>query len=254
LEENKVLQLEGNKELPIIILNRLEGDNKLSIDFMDELTSKINMLIQDGARAIIVTNKGEYFCGGGELGDYREKSSIEIDKFGESFIELHRTITYSKVPMIAAIDGIVMGGGFSLVEAFDFAFASPKSVFSVPEIKFGLAPMMALTGVKKLLSKKKCYEMVLLGREINALKAEEIGLINKACQRADVMKTSIAIGEELRGYNPTALNLCKRLYNTTEKMAYEEQLNNGLMYLISLLKSRDAEEAKSSKTPIWQNK
>jgi len=50
------------------------------------------------------------------------------------------------------------------------------------------------------------------------------------------------------------MNLCKRLYNSTEKMAYEEQLNNGLLYLISLLKSRDAEEAKESKTPIWQNK
>lgn len=253
MKKNNVLLLKENKELPVIALNRLNEDNKLSIDFMEELTSKINTLIFEGARAIIVTNNGEYFCGGGELGDYREKSSMEIDKFGEAFIKLHKTITYSPIPMIAAIDGLVIGGGFSLIEAFDFAYASLNSVFSVPEVKSGIAPMMALTGVKKVLSKKKCYELALLGREISAVKAEEIGLINRACD-TDVMKASIEIGEELKRYNPVALNLCKRLYNSTEKMAYEEQLNNGLLYLITLLKSRDAEEAKGSKTPIWQNK
>jgi len=242
----------------IIILNRLDSNNKLSIDFMKKIAKSINDAISYKMRSIIITNQGEYFCGGGELGNYTKKTSLEIAEFGEVFINLHKMIYNSPIPIIAAVKGKVMGGGFSFVEACDFAVASEESTFCVPEIKSGIAPMMALVGVKNVLTKKKCYELALLGKEMNAREAQEIGLINKALPMKEVQEFAIDISNQIASSNPSAIKLCKELYASMDASDYEAQLNKGLLYLIKLLKSSDAELAYNSKgkidNSIWENR
>lgn len=250
---------ETQDRVAILTLNRPEAGNKLNIQCMDALADALREAEADpGCGAVILTARGEVFCGGGELGDYRGKSAMEIRRFGGSFIKLHTTIVRLVKPVIAAVQGDALGGGMSLVEACDLAVASEEASFGVPEIKSGLAPMMALTGVRRLRARKGCLEMALLGESVSAARAQEIGLINWVCPQSEVLDLARAIAGRLAANNPTALALCKKLYAQADALPYERQLDAGLDTLVALLKSEDAAEAltarEEKRPPAWRGR
>lgn len=225
----------------ILTINRPEQTNKLSIQTMNELVCALKEAEGDeDCRVVILTGEGEYFCNGGELGDYQRQSSMEIRNFGESFINLHLAITGLSKPVIAAVQGHALGGGFNLVEACDLAVASEEAKFGVPEINSGLAPMMALTGVSRTLGRKGAMELSFLGESITAQKAREIGLVNWVCPQEEVLERAREIAQRLAGFNATAINLCKKLYQRIGAAEYRRELEQGLDMLVTLLKSADA--------------
>jgi enoyl-CoA hydratase/carnithine racemase len=244
----------------VITINRPEADNKLNIECMDEISASLKKAESDpGCRSVILTNSGRFFCSGGELGDFRCKSSMEIRKFGESFINMHMTICSINKPVIAAVKGHALGGGMNLVEACDLAVAGESVQFGVPEMKSGLAPMMALTGVKNVLSRKGVMELSLFGDCITAKRALEIGLVNRICEKQDdVMDEALKMARAIAKSNPVAVSLCKGLYQKTGNAQYRQNLESGLDLLISLLKSEDAAEAltaaEENRIPVWKDR
>ena len=244
----------------ILTINRPEADNKLNIECMDEIAASLRKAESDSeCRSVILTNSGKFFCSGGELGDFRCKSSMEIRKFGESFINMHMTICGISKPVIAAIKGHALGGGMNLVEACDLAITEENVLFGVPEMKSGLAPMMALTGVKNVLSRKGAMELSLFGDCIAAQRALEIGLVNRVCPKQDdVMDEALKMAQRIANSNPVAVSLCKGLYQKTGNTQYRQNLESGLDLLISLLKSEDAAEAltaaEENRIPVWKDK
>jgi enoyl-CoA hydratase/carnithine racemase len=249
---------ETSNEVHRLAIHRPEVGNKLNIQCMEELTDALKAAEADRlCRAIIITGSGEYFCGGGELGDYRAQSSMQIREFGKSFIRLHLTITGLSKPVIAAVQGPALGGGFNLVEACDLAVASEEATFGVPEIHSGLAPMMALTGVSRSLHRKGVLELALFGEAITARRALEIGLVNLVCDKEKVLEKSMEYAKKLAQKNPTAVSLCKKLYGELDAAGYERQLECGLNMLVALLKSDDAREAftarEENRSPQWKN-
>ena len=254
---SQTVQKEMKDRVAILSLNRPEAENKLNIEIMRALAEALRENETDpGCGAVILTARGEVFCGGGELGDYRHKSAVEIRRFGDSFIMLHRAITRLAKPVIAAVQGDALGGGLSLVEACDLAVASEEASFGVPEIKAGLAPMMALTGARRIRSRKGCLEMALLGESVSAARAQEIGLVNWVCPRSKVLDMAFTIAGRLAVSNPTAMALCKKLYAQGDALPYEHQLEAGLDTLVALLKSEDAAEALTAgaegRAPVWK--
>jgi enoyl-CoA hydratase/carnithine racemase len=243
----------------ILIINREEQTNKLNIACMDEIVDALDQAEKDAScKAIILTAKGEYFCNGGELGDYRVKSPLEIREFGNAFIQLHTAITQCTKAVIAAVQGHALGGGFSLVEACDLAVAAEEATFAVPEITWGLAPMMALTGASRVLPRKEVMRLSLLGESISAEEAEKIGLINQVCTKEELMEQSLAYASKIADHNPTAIYTCKKLYYEADALSYQKQLETGLGMLITLLKSEDAMESLTAKEenrqPVWRGK
>lgn len=243
----------------ILTINRPEIKNKLNVPCMKELIQALKSAEEDReCSAIVLTGSGNYFCNGGELGDYRINSSVEILEYGNAFIKLHTTIIGLSKPVIAAVQGFAHGGGFSLVEACDFAVASEKVTFGVPEMHSGLAPMMALTGLAQVLSRKKVMELSLFGDPISAQNAVNIGLINEICKPEGVLPRAVEIAKHLSLNNPTAMSLCKKLYQSMDGLNYEKQMECGLNILISLLKSEDAKEAltaeEQKRTPVWKGR
>ncbi|MGE5607519.1 MAG: enoyl-CoA hydratase/isomerase family protein [Bacteroidota bacterium] len=253
------LSIEVIESTHFLTINRPESDNKLNIPFMTELVRVLKAAETDqSCRVVVLTASGKYFCNGGELGDFRIKSPLQIREFGEAFIDLHTAIHTLSKPVIAAIQGHVMGGGFSLVEACDLAVASEDALFGVPEIRSGLAPMMALTGVSRVFSRKKLMEMALLGEVISAAEAKQIGLVNRVCPKERVIDEALKIAGQLKMNNPTAIALCKKLYRDLDCLPYERQLEAGLSMLVVLLKSEDAAEALTAneehRLPDWKGR
>lgn len=237
-------------------IHRPEMDNKLSIPCMQELRTVFEQSTQDKTcRAIVLAGNEKWFCSGGELGDFRRKSILEIREFGAAFISLHLAMQNCSHPIIAAVEGNAFGGGCSLVEACDLAVASDSALFAVPEILDGLAPAMGFSGLFSNLPKKKAMAMGLLGEKLNAAQALEAGLINRIVPEREVLQ---AAGEMAAGFaerTPTGVRLFKEMYADMGQRAYENRLRIGQSMMISLFKSKDGAEALNSKeenrAPVW---
>ncbi|MBE3094010.1 MAG: enoyl-CoA hydratase/isomerase family protein [Actinobacteria bacterium] len=243
----------------ILTINRPEIENKLNIICMKELVEALKNAEEDKkCGAIVLTGRGEYFCNGGELGDFRVKGPMEIREFGKGFISLHTTIIELSKPVIAAIQGHALGGGFSLVEACDFAVASENVTFGIPEMKSGLAPMMGLAGIRRMFSRKRVMELALLSEIICADRAIELGVVNWIVPKEKVREKSMEIAERLCKCNPTGIELCKKLYHTMDESEYRSHMESGLSILISVLKCTDATEVlnakEESREPVWSGR
>ena len=241
----------------IIRINLPQTGNRLNIECMNELTNAFKEADLDpDCRAIILGAWGNDFCTGGDLGDFRKHSSMEIRKFSTAFISLHFTIQSLSKPVIAAVHGATEGGGFTLLEVCDFAVASDDSVFAIPEILHGLAPMMSLTGAARLLPRKRVMELAMLGRSITALEARSVGLINIVCDQDQVMDRAMAIAHEIAERNPTSIHLGKALYRDLINDNYTGNLEKAAMMLVVLLKSEDALETLDARDdgrpPVWK--
>jgi len=256
MNDTKCIFLNTSQQVWILTLNRPTQNNALNIQAMKEIHDSLIRAHNDAScKAVVLTGTGTYFCNGGELGDYRHQDSMQIREFGRWFITVHKDITEIDKPVIAAVQGHAHGGGLNLVEACDLAVAAEDTTFSVPEIKNGLAPMMALTGLTRVLSRKGVMELSLLGDCISAQQALHLGLINSICKPEAVLETAVKLAGRVAEANPTAVSLVKKLYHDADSLPYDRQLEQGLNMLVSLLQSNQSKEAKDAKeedrSPIW---
>lgn len=240
-----------------ITINRPEITNKLNNETMYEICHAIEEMERDpAAQVIILTAVGEYFCNGGELGDFRVKTPDEIRAFGMAFVTLHTRLQRSSRIVIAKVQGKVLGGGFSLMEACDLAIAADDVVFGVPEMRSGLAPMMCMVGLNRVVSRKRLMELSLTAEPVDAATALAWGMVNRICPREELDDEARKFARKFVGLNPTAVSYTKLMYRSIDGLDYQRQMERGQDLLVGLLKSPNMAEvlnaADEHRAPNWQ--
>lgn len=259
MEKYTQIRVEDLQGVRHIRIERPQVNNKLSVQCMNEMERAIReaQSMEDN-RAIVLSGGEEWFCAGGELGDFRKKSILEIKEFGTAFINLHLAMRTSPRPIIAAVEGKAFGGGCSLVDACDLAVAGEGAEFAVPEILDGLAPAMGFSGLFAALTKKRAMALGLLGEKLSARQAMELGLINTVAGQGKAVEVAQETAQRIAGYNPTAVKMFKELYCDMEARAYENRLRTGQAMMIALFKSEDGMESLTCKEegrpPVWSGK
>lgn len=248
---------EIHKGICIVTLRQPEKRNKLDIRCMEELIAVFCEQEEDPAcRAIILAAEGEYFCGGGDLGDFRTKNTMEIRKFGEHLKKLFCTITRLSKPVIAAARGHVHGGGFTLLEACDLAVAGFESTFAIPEFAGGLSPVLSLVGVMQTVTRKTAMRMALLSEVLTASEALAAGIVNYVCENEKVLEKAMELALKISSLNPSSVHLCKKLYNSSRDLPYETQLEYGVGILTAMLTTENAKEVLDARDegrdPVWK--
>lgn len=237
-------------------INRPEIDNKLSITCMQELKQELEAAAGDPTcRAVVLSGTSEWFCSGGELGDFRKKTILEIKAFGNAFISLHLAMQNCSRPIIAAVEGDAFGGGCSLVEACDLAVAADTARFAVPEMLDGLAPAMGFSGLYATLPKKEAMALGLLGEKLTAARAKELSLVNRVVPKEQVLTAAGEMAAVFADLTPTGIRLFKEMYADMGQRSYENRLKLGQSMMITLFKSKDGQEVLNSKDenrpPVW---
>lgn len=175
------LSVEQRGTALILTLNRPDRVNALSRELIESLGNVARTAATDrSVRALVVTGAGEKaFCAGADL---KERQSLSKDQVRE-IVRLYRTefgaIDKSPKPVIAAINGVALGGGLELALMCDLRVASASAVLGLPET--GLAIIPGAGGTQKLprvVGEARAKELILLGRRLNAEEALEWGLVN----------------------------------------------------------------------------
>lgn len=210
----KTIRITREDGYAVVMLNRPNEMNALSREMKIELVECFAALdIDDSIRAVILTGGDYVFSAGMDLKEMSALTGDEIDDYFNLIASYLQKIFAFRKPVIAAVGGIALGGGFNLATVCDLIVASESAIFGHPELKFGLNPLF--TPVNRLVGTAKAKEITMLGEPIGAMEALRIGLVNKVAPPDRYMEEAKAMAKELAARSPKAIEAVKRISEVT---------------------------------------
>ncbi len=207
----------------------------------------------------IITGSGDKaFCSGNDLKATQKGEDISVPASG--FGGLSSRFDREK-PVIAAVNGIAMGGGMEIAMACDMIIAAPNALFALPEVKVGL--FAAAGGVQRLsrqIGRKKAMELILTGDHFTAQQALDYGVVNAVSEKpgAGVMVEARALAQKLLLSSPSSMSASKRVLNKLDALErMNESISSSNEEMLKLMATNDAKEGVlafvEKRAPKWTN-
>ena len=211
------LIIEKKNGYAIVKLNRPHEMNAISHEMHNELYSAFVDLENDNdVRSIIITG-GEYvFSAGMDIKEISSLPNVQGEEYFESMKKYVKKIYSCNKPVIAAVGGIALGGGFNIVTVCDLVVASESAIFCHPELKFGFNPLFH--PLSQIVGLTKAKEIVMLGEPIGANESLKIGLVNKVAQPEKFMQVAENMAEVLAKRSAKAVEELKNICSIVPRM------------------------------------
>lgn len=193
----------------VVTIDRPERANALDGATMGGLGSAFAAAeADDSVRVVVLTGAGDrVFCAGMDL---KAQGDERVPPPGMPGLEVFQNRLYPK-PIVAAVNGSAMGGGFELVMVADMAVAADHVSFGVPEVKRGLVGAGCSTRTAARVPPAIAYEMTLTGDPITAQRALELGLVNAVVPKDQVLDTALALAARVAANAPIAVRITKQI-------------------------------------------
>lgn len=197
-------------------------------------------------RVGIVTGSGRFFSAGWDLDAANHGEAADADHGPGGFAGLTEYFALSK-PVVAAVNGLAVGGGFELALAADLIVASTSASFWLPEVQLGILPDSGgLLRLPKSLPIRLAREMILTGRRLEASEALSAGLVSRVADPERLLDAAIALAQEIIAGAPLAIKAARDILRATENLEVADgfaMLRSGtLPSYRAMLDSRDAHE------------
>lgn len=246
--------VEQQGPVQVITINRPEQKNALDArtsrgiaDAVDELDAT------DDLRAGVLTGAGSTFCAGMDLKAFLAGERPSIEGRGLAGI----TMTPPSKPLVAAVEGWALAGGFELLLACDLIVAAETARFGVPEVKRSL---VAGAGAALLLPRRvpfaQALELLLTGEPISAARAAEIGLVNRVVPEGDARESALELAGIIGRNGPLALTATKQIAYQGQDWSMDEAWERQAAIVEPVMNSEDAREGAAAfaekREPVWK--
>jgi enoyl-CoA hydratase len=207
------LVVEDRGHVRLLTLDRPERRNALSTALQADLVEELLRCAEDGGvRAIVLTGNGPAFCAGFDLKEIREG-----DRRGERFRppmnrptrSLFEVVTETPVPIVAAVRGAAVAGGFELALACDLRVAAPGVPMGLPEAKIGMGANFGSVVLPKRIPMGIALEMLYTGEYVTSEVAERWGLVNRLVPVDEVLPTALRLAETIAANAPISIRRMK---------------------------------------------
>jgi enoyl-CoA hydratase/carnithine racemase len=212
----------------LLTLNRPEAMNACDRALLAALRESLDALRFDPeVRAIVVTGAGEKaFCAGADLKERAGMTPLEVKRFIVTIRDTFSMLETMGKPVIAAINGVALGGGTELALACDIRIASERATLGLTETGLGIIPGAGGTQrLPRLVGKGKAKELIFTARRVDAAEAREIGLVEQVVPAEALLETALAMGARIAENGPLAVEQAKYAINA----GMEADLATGLM-------------------------
>ncbi len=207
------LRLDRAGRVATVTFERPDQLNAMNRRMMDEITATFESLSEDATiGAIVVTGAGKAFMAGADIKEYAAQSEAEFDAFQAAGERMYRALEDNRKPVIAAVNGYALGGGFEMVLVCDVVLASTYGKFGLPEIKLGLVPGGGGTqrSVRKL-GRNRANHMLLTGAIFPAADFVACGFVQEITTPEALVSRAQEIAASIAAEPPAAVEALKRL-------------------------------------------
>jgi enoyl-CoA hydratase/carnithine racemase len=211
----------------VITLNRPAVMNSFNFALLEALKTKIAEIRFDaGIRVVIITGSGDRaFCSGADLKERATLTPIQVKEYIFTIRNLFTAIEQLNKPVIAAINGVALGGGTELALAADIRIASATASMGLTETRLAIIPGAGGTQrLPRLVGKGKAKELIFTGKRVAATEALEIGLVNRVCPPETLIDTCRKMAAQICENGPVAIEQAKYAIN----FGTETDLSTGL--------------------------
>ncbi|MDY6909835.1 MAG: enoyl-CoA hydratase [Thermodesulfobacteriota bacterium] len=227
MSEQPVVLEERQDQVAVLTLNRPEAMNSFNFAMLWGLRDRIESLRFDPQiRVLIITGAGgKAFCAGADLKERATLSEVQVKEFIFTVRNLFTSIEELPKPVIAAVNGIALGGGTELALACDVRLAASSATMGLTETRLAIIPGAGGTQrLPRLVGRGKAKELIFTGRRVDAEEALTIGLVNKVCPPESLLDECRAMAAMICETGPIAIQQAKYAINH----GIETDLHTGL--------------------------
>lgn len=254
--DTETILIETQEHVGLIRLNRPEAFNALNHKLLEELMTAINDFDQNAEiGAVVITGNDKAFAAGADIKQMAGKNPVEM--LLNSFVEQFDRLRSIKKPVIAAVSGWCLGGGFELAMACDMVIASETSRFGQPEINLGVIPGAGGTQrLTRAVGKAIAMEVVLNNRTLTADETLKFGLVNHVVPVENYLEEALSLAANIADRAPLAVRLGKESVNHAFDSFLSEGLDRERRAFYFLFASQDQEEGMRAfiekRNPEWK--
>ena len=250
--------VEKDDHIMTVRLNRPDRLNALHPPGNAELGEVFDdFAADDDMWVAIITGEGRGFSAGNDL-RYQAEGGERVPT-PQGFGGLTSRFDMNK-PVIAAVNGVAMGGGFEIALACDIIIASDKATFALPEPKVGLAALAGgLNRLPRQIGSKRALGMILTGRHVPAEEGEHLGFVNAVVPHDQLMEEARNWANQIKACSPLSIRASKDVvYKSLDMASLEDSMTAKYDSVQAMVKSEDFIEGPRAfaekREPNWQGK
>ncbi|MEP7030604.1 MAG: crotonase/enoyl-CoA hydratase family protein [Pseudolabrys sp.] len=200
----------------IVRMNRPDKKNALTMDMYEAMAAAIEDAPKNAAlRCLMIAGAPTVFCAGNDIGDFL-KAAGAGGALGAPILRFLHTLARNELPLVAAVQGNAIGVGTTMLLHCDHVVASSEARFSTPFVALGLVPEAASSLLApRLLGHARAFELLVMGKPLNAAEAKAAGLINTVVAPDALEAAALAAARVIAALPPQAVQASRRLMHST---------------------------------------
>ncbi len=250
------IRFESREDIGYIVLDS-PPLNILTGAMMDELSSALESITADDTlKAVAVTANGKAFSGGA---DVEEHHPDQVEGMIASFTRLFLLFNSLDLPVVMAVEGAALGGGFELAMMADILIATPEATFGQPEIRLGFFPPLAIVRLTELVAQSRAIEITASGRIYSAGEMEKMGIVSRVVPADEMEETLESVLKDFRKASPLVMRLNVGTLKRLRGIPFDEALKEaGRIFLEELMVTAEPLEGieafREKRRPEWKNR
>jgi enoyl-CoA hydratase/carnithine racemase len=238
-----------------VTLNRADKRNALSNEVCEALVSAVEDAQHDAdAGSILLDAQGDVFCAGMDLDDAIAPGAVSSTAVHERLFTMG---SWTRIPIVAAVNGPALGGGLGLVANAHIVVAAHGASFGLTEIRIGMWPFVIWRAVARALGERRALSLALTGRIFSVNEAVQWGLVHEVTPAFEVDDRATAIAQHLSESSPQALALGLEFVSRTRGLASDEAGRIALKMRAQAFTSDDFREGvtafREKRKPKWKH-
>ena len=222
------VDFEQRGPIGVITMNRPEALNALNDQVLKDLDAVLDAAeANDEVLVLILTGAGRSFVAGADIGQMKDFTPVQAKQFGMYGNSVFLKLENFPKPVIAAVNGFALGGGCELSMACDIRLASEKAKFGQPEVGLGITPGFGGTQrLPRIVGAARAMELILTARNINAARAQEIGLVSEVYPPEELMDKALELANAIAANAQVAVRQSKAAI----RKGLQTDMNTGVAY------------------------